>query len=151
MGRETVPHHPIEKNNFLNWLDEAFGFLCTHISQDLLFHLEGLKTPKEYWENLESLCGKQDELQGNILENEIIALHPRNLEFIQQFFTKFRSLVLQCKKCGIERKDEKLVLSILSKLGLEYSVFVSTFHSRRASIPNCKMPYLDVFVKSLIG
>ena len=55
MGRETKPHHPTEKNKFLNRLDEAFGFICTHISQDILFYLEGLKTPKESWEKLESL------------------------------------------------------------------------------------------------
>ena len=53
MGRETELHHPTKKNKFLNQLDEAFGFLSTHISRDLLFHLEGLKTPKEDWEKLE--------------------------------------------------------------------------------------------------
>ena len=53
MGREIEPHRPTEKNKFLNRLDEAFGFLCNHISRDLLFHLEGLKTPKEDWEKLE--------------------------------------------------------------------------------------------------
>ena len=62
MGRETEPHHPTKKNKFLNWLDEAFGFLCTHISRDILFHLEGLRNPKEDWEKLEYLFGKQDEL-----------------------------------------------------------------------------------------
>ena len=55
MGRETEPHHPTEKNKFLNRLDEAFGFHFTHISRDLLFHLEGLKNPKEAWEKLEFL------------------------------------------------------------------------------------------------
>ena len=62
------------ENNYLNRLDEAFGLLCAHISMDLLFHLEGLKTPKEAWEKLEFLFGKQDELQGHILENELISL-----------------------------------------------------------------------------
>ena len=62
MGKETKRHHPTEKNKFLNQLDEAFGFLCTHISWDLLFHLEGLKTPKESWENIGSFFNKQDEL-----------------------------------------------------------------------------------------
>ena len=93
MSRETEPHHPIEKNKFLNWLDEAFGFLCTHISRDLMFHLEGLKTLKEYLENLKSLFGKQDELQGHILENELIALQLSSFKTIQQFFTKFKSLM----------------------------------------------------------
>ena len=62
MGRETKPHHPTKKNKFLNQLDETLGFLCAHISRDLLFHLEGLNTPKEAWEKLEFLFGKQDEL-----------------------------------------------------------------------------------------
>ena len=35
-------------------------------------------------------------------------------------------------------------------LGSEYSVFVSTFHSERASIPNWNMPSLDGFFESLI-
>ena len=62
MDREIEPHHPTEKNKFLNPLDEAFGFPCTHISRNIVFHLEGLKTLKEYWEKLELLFGKQDEL-----------------------------------------------------------------------------------------
>ena len=58
MGRETEPQQYVEKDNFLNQLDEAFGFMCTHISRDLLCHLEGLRTPKEAWDKLESLFGK---------------------------------------------------------------------------------------------
>ena len=40
LGREAEPHQPVEKNKFLNRCDEAFGYLCTHISRDLLFHFE---------------------------------------------------------------------------------------------------------------
>ena len=58
MGRETEPHKYVEKNKFLNRLDESFSFMCTHISQDLLFHLEGLRTPKEDWDKLKSLFAK---------------------------------------------------------------------------------------------
>ena len=150
MGMEVEPHHPAEKNKSLNRLDEAFGFLCTHISIDLLFHLEGLRTPIESWENIEVLFFNQDEHQGHFLENELIALQPRSFDTIQQLFTRFKSLALQCRKCGIERKDEQHVLSIISNLGFEYYLFVSTFHSRRASIPNWNIPSLDSFVESLI-
>ena len=66
LRREVDPHHPAEKNKFLNRLDENFGYLCTHISRDLIFHLEGLRTPKGAWEKLEVLFGKQDELWGHI-------------------------------------------------------------------------------------
>ena len=63
MGRENEPHHPPKKNKFLNRLDEAFGLLCAHISIYLLFHLEGLKIPKEAWEKLKFLFVKHDEIQ----------------------------------------------------------------------------------------
>ena len=105
---------------------------------------------KEARENIEYLFGKQDELRGNILENDIIALQPNSFQSIHQFFTKYKSLVLQCKQCGLERKYEQLVMSILSKLGSEYPIFFSTFHYGRASIPNWKIPSLDAFVESLI-
>ena len=97
LGREVEPHHPAEKNKFLNSLDEAFDYLCTHISIDLLFHLQGLRTPRESWENLEVLFGKKDELQGHNLENQLISLHPITFKTIQQLFTKFKPLVLQCR------------------------------------------------------
>ena len=83
LGREVDPHQPIERNKFLNCLDEAFGYLCTHISRDLLFHLEGLRTPMEAWEKLEVLFGKKYELWGHILENELVSLHPNSFETIE--------------------------------------------------------------------
>ena len=55
---EVEPHHPVKRNKFLNCFDEAFRYLCTYISRDLLFHLEGFRSPKESWEKLEYLFGK---------------------------------------------------------------------------------------------
>ena len=150
LGREDESHHPVERNKFLNHLDEYSSYLCTHISIDILFHLEGLRTPKKYWENIEDLFGKQDELRGHTQENELVALHPSIFETIQQLFTKFKFLALQCRQVGIERKDEQYVLSILNNLSSVYSIFVSIFHFGRASIPNWKMPSLDSFNESLI-
>ena len=102
----------------MNKLDEAFGFICIHIFRELLFHLDGMKTPKEVWEKLESLFGKQDEPRSHITENEIIALQTNNFETIQQIFSKFKSIFMQCKQCVINKNDEQLVLLILSKLGV---------------------------------
>ena len=82
----------------MNQLDEAFSFMCIHISKDLFFQPERLRNPKELWDNIEYLFGKQDELRGHILENEIIALKPNNFETIQQLFSKYKDLVLQCKQ-----------------------------------------------------
>ena len=105
-GWEAEPHQPVEQNKFLNHCDEAFRYLCTYISRDLLFHLEGLRTPREAWEKLDSLFNKQDELRGHILENELVSLHHSSFDTIEKFVSKFKSLMLQCKQCGIEQKDE---------------------------------------------
>ena len=48
MGKEVEPQHPLENSKYMNKLDEAFGFMCIHISRELLFHLDVLKTPREY-------------------------------------------------------------------------------------------------------
>ena len=42
------------------------------------------------------------------------------------------------------------MLSILSKLGPEFLVFISTFHSRRLTNPNWIIPSLDSFMESPI-
>ena len=59
MERETEPHHPTEKNKFLNRLDEAFVFLYAHISRDLLFNIEGLNTPNKPGKILNSCLEKK--------------------------------------------------------------------------------------------
>ena len=46
MGKEDEPQRALEKSKYMNKLDEAFGFMCIHISRDLLFHLDVLKTPR---------------------------------------------------------------------------------------------------------
>lgn len=147
--KDAIPHQAEKRVKHLNKMDEAFGFICLHISDDLLFHADGLKSPYDLWIKLRSLFGKQDELRGYILENELVSLQPSNFESIQDFFSKFQNLVLHCKQCGITKSDEQLILSILSKLGSQFSVFVSTFHSVRMSIPRWKFPTLSDFIEAL--
>ena len=53
------------------------------------------------------------------------------------------------KQCGIEKEYYKLIISILSKLGPDYSVFVSTFHATRLVVSNWKMHSLCTFFDSL--
>ena len=55
METEVEPGSAIEKSIFLNKKDEAFGFLCLSISEDLLFHLTDLKTPKQIWDKIKKL------------------------------------------------------------------------------------------------
>ena len=73
----------------------------------------------------------------------MISLHPANFETLNDFFTKFKHLVFQLNLCKVEKDDDKLILAILSKLGADYSLFVSTFHSMNLSTPNWKIPTLN--------
>ena len=49
----------------------------------------------------------------------------------------------------MEKGDGQLILSILSKLGADYSMFVSTFCARKLTTPRWKMPSLNAFIESL--
>ena len=56
---------------------------------------------------------------------------------------------MQLKQCGIDKEDEQVILTILLKLGPDYSVFFSTFHASKLTARNWKMPSLAYFMESL--
>ena len=89
MGIEVEPNSAVEKSKYFNRLDEAFGMLCLIILRDILFNVDSLRTPNEFWLRIEDLFGKNDELRGHYLENELITLIPVHFDTIQEFFTKF--------------------------------------------------------------
>ena len=93
-GPRVERNFTVEKAKYFKKLAEAYGLVCLSISRDFLFHLDSLTPPKEVWEKLEFLFGKTDELCGHQLENELIRLSPMQYDTIQDFFTKFKSLVL---------------------------------------------------------
>ena len=79
----------------------------------------------------------------------MISLSPSRFKSLKLYFSKFKALVLQLKQCGIEKKEEKIVLAILSKLGLDYSLFFFTFHATKLTARAWKMPNLAEFMESL--
>jgi hypothetical protein len=151
MNTKTEPTSAIEKSKYLNRMDEAFGTICSLISPELLFHISSYKTPNEAWTTMEGLFGKRDEMRGHMLEVELLTLDPKIFDNLQDFFTKYKDLLSQVKACGVDKFEEKqMVLTILSLLGPEYSVFVSTFHSvRLASGATWRLPSLEAFIESL--
>ena len=129
---------------------EAYGILCLSISRDLLFHFDGLTSPKEVWENLEEVLENTNEMIRHQIENELISLSPSSFESLQLYFSKLKALVLQLKQFGIEKKEKQPVFTILSKkLGPDYSVFVLTFHATKLTSQAWKMPKLAEFMESL--
>ena len=149
MGIVNEPNSVVEKSKYFNRLDEAFRMLFLSILRDILLHVDIITTPNEFYNNLNSLFWKIDEMRGHQLENELISLIPAHFETIHDLFTKFKSLVIQLKQYGIGKKEENILLSILLKLGPEYSFFVSTFHSGKPTIRNWRMPSLADIVESL--
>ena len=96
MATKAEPNAASEKIKLHNKRDEAYGLLCLSISIDLLFHIDGLQSPNEVWENLEYIFGNIDEMRGHQIENELISLSP-SFKSLQLYFSKFKSLVLQPK------------------------------------------------------
>ena len=130
MEIEAEPNAAVDKIKLHNRRDEAYGLLCLSISRDL-FHLDGLTSPNEVWEKLVEIFGKTDEMMGHQIENELISLSANSFESLQLYFSKFKALILQLKQCGIEKKEEKLVMAILLKLFPNYSMFFSIFHATK--------------------
>ena len=75
-------------------------------------------------------------MRGHKLKKELISLIPSSFESLQVYFYKLKTLVLQLKQCGIENKDEQLVLAIILKLDPDYFVFVSIFHAIKLIFQN---------------
>ena len=97
MATEEDPNAATEKIKWHNRRDEAYGLLCLSISRDLLFHLDGLTSPNEVWENIVDIFGNIYEMRGHQINNELISLSPSSFESLQLYFSKFKALVLQLK------------------------------------------------------
>ena len=102
---KEVPVLNHDKEKYWNRLDEAHGYLFSSVSQDLWFHIQGLKNPKEIWDKISSLFDKQDEMRVHQLENDLITLNPSKFESLNEFFTKFKNLIYQLKQWKVD-KDE---------------------------------------------
>ena len=72
-------------------------------STDLRFHISGIDEPNIAWEKLESVFGKQNEIQGHQIENELIFLNPNDFSCIQDYLSKYKTLGLLCAKCKIKK------------------------------------------------
>ena len=49
-----------------------------------------------------------------------MSLHPSNFETLNDFFTKFKQIILLLKQCKVEKEYDEIILTILSKIGADY-------------------------------
>ena len=80
------------------------------------------------------MFGKHNEIRGHQLGNELIFLNPSDFSCIQEYLSKYKTLILLCEECKIKKEDKQCIYHILSKLGPAYSIFVSTFYSMKESM-----------------
>ena len=124
----------IRKIKWANRCDEARGLIEMSISTDLWFHISGSDEPDKAWEKLEFVFGKNNEIRGHQLENELISLNQNDFSCIQDYLSKYKTLRLLCEEWKIKKEDKQCIYHILSKLGPAYSIFVSTFYSMKESL-----------------
>jgi hypothetical protein len=63
------------------------------ISLDLRFHLKSIVKPKEAWEKIESMFGKHNIIRAQQLENQVLALSPNDFYCIEDYLSKFKTLI----------------------------------------------------------
>ena len=85
MALENEPNSTVEKAEWHNKLDEAYGLIFLSISTYLLFDLDGFPTPNQVWTKLDSLFGVKDEIGVHRLKNELFSLSPSNFDSIEGF------------------------------------------------------------------
>ena len=102
MATKIEPTSVIEKMRWVNRKDEATRLLLELISTDLWFHVAPCKTPNEIWTTLEGLFGNHDEMRGHMIEVELNTLDPKSFDNIQDFFTKFKYLILRLESSYID-------------------------------------------------
>ena len=91
-------------------------------------------------DHLSKLFGTQDEIRGNLLEVEIMNMRHSEFDFIKELFKKLKSVLFYINMCNTNKHD--MVLTILSKLGLDFNTCVSPFHSTRLTLGTPLAPFL---------
>ena len=79
----------------------------------------------------------------------VILIESNQFRFYWGFLHQIKVTCSEAKELWDWEKYDQLIISILSKLGLEYLVFVSTFHATRIVVSNWKIPSLCTFFDSL--
>jgi hypothetical protein len=151
LEKETTPTDVDKKVKRDNRNNEARGLIKMSISPDLRFHLQPIDQPKEYWDKIESVFGKHNIIRAQQLENQLLTLSPNDFSCIEDYLSKFKTLINLCEKCKIKIEEDCCIYLILSKLGSAYSVFISTFYAMQEALGTTyKNPSLEDFCDALI-
>ena len=68
------------------------GLIAMNISEGLLFHLDGLNTPRAMWDKFSTLFGTMNQFRILQIDAEFTSLIPESFTSIEDFLMKFKSL-----------------------------------------------------------
>jgi hypothetical protein len=88
------------------WMRITTSSMCL-CPPTLYFTLKIVPDLDEIWIKLDGLFGKHDEMRGHMLEVELNSLDPRNFDNIQDFFMKFKSLLLHLKGHSVDKSTQE--------------------------------------------
>ena len=92
----------------------------------------------------------ENEFQATQLEMDLSSLIPDEHASIEDYRTKFKSLIVQLKGCGKTKSDSECIFFILSKLKDPYHVFCFSFYSTMDALgDDFKMPFFELFCERL--
>jgi hypothetical protein len=151
LGKEIEPIDVDKKFKWSNKNDVARGLIRISIYHDLRFHLQQIDKLDEAWENIEFVFVKHNIVQAQQLENKVLTLSPSDFSCIEDYPSKFKTLIILCEECKIKMEEECFIYLIISKLGSAHFVFVSTFYDMKEA-PGIayQKPTLDSFYNALI-
>ena len=75
-----------------NKMDEAMGHIAMNISEGLLFHLDGLNTPRAMWDKFSTLFSIMNQFRVLQIDADFTSLIPESFTNIENFLMIFKSL-----------------------------------------------------------
>jgi hypothetical protein len=134
LGKEQEPTDSKKKSKWDDKNDETYQLFRMPISCDLMFHLQGINDPDEAWEKLHSVFGKHNIIRAHQGENQLMNLSPNDFSCIEDYLSKFKTLLLLCIDYKMDLEDDQCIYVILAQLGSAYAVFISTFYATREAL-----------------
>lgn len=89
---------------------KALGLLRLGVDAKILYQIIKYNKSKETWDVLKNWYGKVTEEDVYKIEDELISLHPRSFDSIQDFIIKVNELRKKLNDCGNPIKHDRLFI-----------------------------------------
>ena len=113
---------------------KPLSLLRLGVDDKILYQIIKYNTSKETWDALKNLYEKVTEEDVYKNEYELIYLDPKSFDSIHDFIIKVNALRTKLNDFVSPIKDDRLIYLIQIKFPSEYSTFVSSFNTTKATL-----------------